>query len=230
MTGEKGLKKSKKSSPLSEKIKKKRVSNKSKYNKNNKKIDKNTDKKEVINSKKSITYTNKKVDPKSKWLIIELSEDVTFEEYVETIEQHIIQLFGSDSEYFIPVYQERVQDKVVSLVLFEGYFFIRSSDYITNISNEIFNEYFKGAMRKQNKIVEIPGIKINEFKEEMLEKLKRIIPRKKQRVIPKIGIFSDLEGEVISVDRRKFIATVRFKYTTRIIDAPISIINLKILE
>lgn len=162
-------------------------------------------------------------------MIIELADDVTFEEYVEVIEKHIIQLFGTDSEYFIPVYQERVQDKVVSLVLFEGYFFIRSSDYIVNISYEIHSEFFKGIMKKQNKIVEIPGKKINEFKDEMLEKLKRIIPRKRQKVIPKIGVFSDLEGEVVSIDRRKFIATVRFRYTTRIIDAPISVINLKIL-
>lgn len=163
-------------------------------------------------------------------MIIELAEDVTFEEHVFEIERHIIQLFGNDSEYFIPIYQERVQDKIVSLVLFEGYFFIKSSDYVINISNDIYNEYFKGVMKKRDKVIEISGIKINEFKGEILEKLKKITPKKKQRVMPKIGVFSDLEGEVISIDKRKFIVTVRFKYTTRVIDAPISVINLNVLE
>ena len=181
---------------------------------------------ELIIPKNSVGYTNKKVDPKSFWNIIELAEDITFEEHSDAIERRIYAVFGDGIEYFVPFYKEKIQDKVVSLVLFEGYFFVRSMPGVIDYPDNFRCEYFKGPMRKKQTVVSITGIKINELKNELKLKLKDRIPKKNQTVIPKIGIFSNLEGEVISVDKKNLVAIVKFQYTTRIIEAPISFINL----
>jgi len=181
---------------------------------------------ELTISKNSVGNNDKKVDPKSFWNIIELAEDITFEEHSDAIEHHIKLMFGDDIEYFIPLYKEKVQDKVVSLILFEGYFFVRSRSDILNFPDRFRCEYFKGPMKRKKIVVEILGVKINELKNELKLKLKARIPRKKQIVVPKIGVFSNLEGEVISVDKKKLVAIVKFQYTTRIVEAPINFINL----
>jgi hypothetical protein len=184
---------------------------------------------ELVISKNSVGYQSKRVDPASRWNIIELAEDITFEEHSEAIERHIEALF-CDTEYFVPFFKEKINDKVVSLVLFEGYFFVRSIPSTLGYPDKFHNEYIKGPMKKNRIIVEIPGVKINELKHELKLKLKERIPKKKQLVVPKIGIFSNLEGEVISVDKRNLVAIVKFQYSTRIIEAPISFINLTIVS
>jgi hypothetical protein len=182
---------------------------------------------ELVIPKNSVVYSNKKVDPKSKWLIIELAEDISFEEHSDVIEHHISVMF-KDTEYFVPFFKEKIQDKVVSLILFEGYFFVRSIPIVTTYPDKFHNEYIKGPMKKNRAVIEIPGVKINELKHELKLKLKERVPKLKQIVIPKIGIFSNLEGEVIAVDKRSLVAIVKFQYTTRIVEAPISFINLTI--
>ena len=182
---------------------------------------------ELIISKNSVGYGKKNVDPKSKWHIVELAEDISFKEHSDVIERHIDEMFN-DTEYFVPFFKERVNDKVVSLVLFEGYFFVRSIPTIVKSPDRYRNEYIKGLMRKKQLLVEITGIKINELRQELRLKLKERIPKKNQVVIPKIGVFSNLEGEVISVDKKNLIAIVKFQYSTRIVEAPISFINLTI--
>lgn len=183
---------------------------------------------EFIIPKNSVGYVNKKVDPKSKWHIIELAEDVSFEEHSDIIEHNIAEMFGDSTEYFVPLYKEKIKDKVVSLVLFEGYFFVRSHQGMLDNPDKFRNEYFKGPMKKNRVIVCIPGSKINELKQELKLKLKERVPKKKQIVIPKVGTFSNLEGEVIDVDKKNLIAIVKFQYSTRIVEAPISFINLTI--
>lgn len=210
------------------KKKKSKVSSKQKNVRNNKRvIVEEQPTPELVISKNSVGYRKKKVDPRSKWHIIELAEDITFENHSDVIEHHINVMFNN-TEYFVPFFKERINDKVVSLILFEGYFFVRSIPDLISYPERYHNEYIKGPMRKKKVVIEIPGIKINELRQELRLKLKERIPRKKQIVIPKIGVFSNLEGEVISVDRKNLVALVKFQYSTRIIEAPISFINLTI--
>lgn len=183
---------------------------------------------EFVISKNSVGYVSKKVDPKSKWHIIELAEDISFEEHSNIIEHHIVEMFGDNIEYFVPLYKEKINEKVVSLVLFEGYFFVRSHPGILDSPDKFRNEYIKGPMKKNRVIVDIPGSKINELKQELKLKLKERVPKKKQIVIPKVGVFSNLEGEVIDIDKKNLVAIVKFQYSTRIVEAPISFINLTI--
>lgn len=198
---------------------------------NNKKgSSKNVDDKptpEIVISKNSVGYGKSKIDPKSIWHIFELAEDITFKDHSDILEHHINQMFN-DTEYFVPFFKEKIADKVVSLVLFEGYFFVRSVPEMSVSPDRYRNEYIKGPMRRKQSLVGIPGIKIIELRQELRLKLKERIPKKKQIVIPKIGIFSNLEGEVIDVDKKNLIAIVKFQYSTRIVEAPISFINLTI--
>lgn len=182
---------------------------------------------ELVISKNSVGYGKVKIDPKSNWHIFELAEDITFKDHTDILEHHINQMF-KDTEYFVPFFKEKIADKVVSLILFEGYFFVRSVPNISVFPDRYRNEYIKGPMRKKQTLVGIPGIKIIELRQELQLKLKERIPKKKQIVIPKIGIFSNLEGEVIDVDKKNLIAIVKFEYSTRTVEAPISFINLTI--
>jgi hypothetical protein len=204
-----------------------KVDSKKKTTENTKEEHKNT---ELYISKYSVIHTNKKVDSKSRWNIIELAEDITFEEHSDVIERHIPNMFGADIEYFVPFYKQKINEKIVSLILFEGYFFVRSTESVLIYPDKFHDEYIKGPMKKNRMVVEIFGTKINELKEELKLKLKQSYPKRKQIVIPKIGTFSNLEGEVVSVDKKNLVAIVRFKYSTRIVDAPISFINLTIMN
>jgi len=180
----------------------------------------------ILTCKKLVIDTNKRVNPKSKWNIIELAEDITFEEHFNIIEHYMFELFGNNVQYFFPLYREKIGDKTAILTLFDGYFFVQSDSKIVEYPDRFRNECIKGPMKKSKKVVEVPGIKINDLKKELQLRLKELIPKKKQIVIPKIGIFGNLEGEVLSVDRKNLFAVVKFQYATRIIEAPISFINL----
>jgi len=178
----------------------------------------------------SATNIKKKVDPKSRWIIVELSDDITFSEYSDAIEYQIKKELGTNVEYYIPLYREQIQDKAISFVLFEGYFFIKFTEDILSHLDELHSEYIKGPLRKNSQCREISGKKINDFNTEIKKKLRNLMPKKKQRVVPKIGVFSNLEGEVISVDKKKLIAMVKFEYATRVVEAPINFINLDIID
>lgn len=180
----------------------------------------------ILTCKKLVMDTNKKVNPKSRWNIIELAEDITFEEHFNIIEHYMFELFGRDIQYFFPLYREKIGDKTAILTLFDGYFFVQSNSKIIEFPDKFRNECIKGPMKKSKKVVEVPGIKINDLKKELQLRLKELIPRRKQVVIPKIGIFGNLEGEVLSVDRKNLFAVVKFQYATRVVEAPISFINL----
>lgn len=181
---------------------------------------------DILTCKKLVIDTNKKVNPKSKWNIIELAEDITFEDHFNIIEHYMFELFGKNISYFFPLYREKIGDKTAILTLFDGYFFVQSDSKIIEYPDRFRNECIKGPMKKSKKVVEVPGVKINDLKKELQIRLKELIPKKKQIVIPKIGIFGNLEGEVLSVDRKNLFAVVKFQYATRIIEAPISFINL----
>ena len=181
---------------------------------------------QLRDKKRAIVYRNRKVDSKSKWVIVELADEITFEDNSEVIEHDVIQLFW-DLPYFIPVYSEEINGEAVSITLFDGYFFVKLSDDIVVNQDNLKTEHIKGIMKRNSKIVEISGTKINEFKVELKNKLLSLAPQRKQLISPKIGILSNLKGEVISVNKKKLIFHARFKCSTRLIEAPVSFINYR---
>jgi transcription antitermination factor NusG len=76
----------------------------------------------------------------------------------------------------------------------------------------------------------VSGVRINEYKTKMQERVKTLIPVVGQRVIPRVGVFKNLEGTVLSVDKKKLIAIVVFEKASRVVEAPLNVVNLSILS
>jgi hypothetical protein len=168
-------------------------------------------------------------EPTSRWLIVELTEDTSLESHYEHIERTIRDTLGSECEYFIPVYNEKVQGKNACCVLFEGYLFIKRTDAVMENVLKLKSEHIKGPLFVDGCLRLVSGERVNKFKLEMTHKVKDMIPEKGQHVIPRIGVFRNLEGVVLSVNKRTLVALVRFEKTTRIVDAPINIVNLSVV-
>lgn len=178
-----------------------------------------------------LTENNYKlVDPYSRWIIIELSEDTSLEQHYEHIERTLIEVLGTDADSFIPVYKEKVQGKNVCYILFEGYVFVRRTDAVVKDIFKLRSEFIKGPLFVDDCMRLVSGVRINEYKNKLRENVKLMIPKEGQRVMPKIGVFKNLEGTVLSVDTDKLIAIVKFERTSRIVEAPINIVNLSILS
>lgn len=164
-------------------------------------------------------------------MVLEFMEDLSLERSCDLVESFIQDTFGSDALYFIPIYRDKVQGKFATFVLFDGYVFIRETDEVLDgISGMGQNEYIKGPLREHGGYRTVAGRDITKLRRELMSAVYGLFPKKKDRVVPKVGVFSNLEGEVISVDKKNLTVLVEFIYPTRIVEAPISVINLEKVE
>jgi transcription antitermination factor NusG len=168
-------------------------------------------------------------DPSSRWIIVELNEDTFLETHYEQVERVLRDELGSSVVYFLPVYKEKVQGKSVCYVLFDGYVFIQRTDEVITKIHKLRTEHIKGALFIDGSLRLVTGTRINRFKRELQEKVHTMLPQKGQRVIAKVGTFKNLEGEVLSVDPEKLIAIVRFSARSRVVDAPLNIVNISLI-
>jgi len=211
---------------------------------NNKKVNpKSTVDKTVKKTSGKVKRTplkRKKLDPQDldfkykgkeeKWLIVELNEDCELKESAEVVVQQIKDLCGSGVEYFLPMYTEYVKDSPVFLVLFEGYIFIRVTDKVHEGCFKDRTEHISGPLicGGQNKYLKNKDI--NGFKTELKKRLRAKVPKKGQIVIPKVGDYKNLEGLVLSVDRKNMTAKIEFALSSRVVEVNIRIINLEVME
>jgi transcription antitermination factor NusG len=86
--------------------------------------------------------------------------------------------------------------------------------------------YIKGEIRSRQKSGEMLGSKINDFKKQLLNRIREMAPKRGDVVIPKVGTFKNLEGKVTSVSRNRKTANVIFRTPSRIVEAPISVLNM----
>jgi len=168
-------------------------------------------------------------DPSSRWIIIELNEDTFLETHYEQVERVLRDELGSDVAYFLPVYKESVQGKCICYVLFDGYVFVQRTDDVITKIHKLRTEHIKGALFIDGSLRLVTGTRINRFKQELQNKVHTMLPQKGQRVIAKVGTFKNLEGEVLSVDPKKLIAIVRFSARSRVVDAPLNIVNISLI-
>jgi len=174
---------------------------------------------------KDIEYIYK--NRKDQWYIIEMYEDCSFEENYELLESHILTTLGQDTEYFIPIFSKKIREKIASVVLFEGYFFVMCTDETRENIYSLKSDMVKGPITVKKNFKYVANKDINKFKKELQKKIKNMIPRKGQTVIPKVGVFKNLEGIVKSIDKNKLIAMVVFERSSRVVEAPINVINLE---
>lgn len=172
----------------------------------------------------------KSVDPKSRWVIVELSEETSLELNYEQIVHTIEDVLGDDAAFFIPLYVEKVQGKNASYVLFDGYVFVQRTDEVISKIFRLKSEHIKGPLFVDGCMRLVSGTRINDYKTKMQERVKTLIPVAGQRVIPKVGVFKNMEGTVLSVDTKKLIAVVLFEKSSRVVEAPLNVVNLIILS
>lgn len=162
----------------------------------------------------------------SEWLIIELSEHADSATYPE-LEAAIYSVFGSDIDFFLPIYHEKLGSYVSTNTLFEGYAFVRdTADSRLRLQNIKDSRYFIGALRMGGKIRTVDSYTIGGLR----KKLKNSI-KKKLSVgsVVKIleGIFVNLVGEVIAIEGEGKVVSVRIKCLSREIIAPIPVTCLE---
>jgi transcription antitermination factor NusG len=167
---------------------------------------------------------------KDRWLIIQLSEDCDLREDAELVVQELKELCGDSVEYFLPLYTEYVQDKPVCLVLFEGYVFVKEE---AGVDNTCFKERvskIEGPLLSNGLCQYLKNKDINKFKRDLKQRLKSKVPKKGQTVVPVVGDYKNLEGIVLSIDRKRMIAKIEFALSSRVVVVQIRIINLEVLE
>lgn len=179
--------------------------------------------------KKEIKNTNRKVKDSSKWYIIQLDEDIDLEKNIRNIESALKDIFCDNVRYFIPCYKEIIDNEIIIFSLFDGYIFIENKDII--IYNDIIylgdNNVYGKIVRKNNKIAEVSGEDINKIKKDLWETFCKGFPKKGQIIVPKVGVFGGLQGEVVTVVEKDFVAIVKFTYSSIQLEVPVSFLNIK---
>jgi transcription antitermination factor NusG len=165
-------------------------------------------------------------EPEGRWLILELHDDIDIGGLYHEIENDIISTFGPDIDYFIPVYSEKVKDKRACVELFDGYIFVQEKPTTEECLGKMKSEYIKGPLMSSIGYDHASNTDINNFKKKLERKIRGMVPEKGQKVIPRVGTFRNMEGRVISVNRTTLVARVLFEKTSRVVEAPINVINL----
>lgn len=165
-----------------------------------------------------------------KWLIVQLNETVMLEDSHHQVENSIIQAFGSETPYYIPVYWEKIQDKEVAYVLCDGYVFITETQAVLDSIQKLRNEFMAGPLKFCGRYQTVTTKEVNKFKTDIRNKIHAMLPLKGDKVRPKVGAFKNLEGKVVSVDSQNLTAMVRFIKSSRVVEAPQYVLNLEKVE
>jgi transcription antitermination factor NusG len=156
----------------------------------------------------------------AEWFILELSEQGEVAEYPE-ITSAIKTVFGSDTEFFIPVHHEKLGSYVTTNTLFPGYVFVKDSGRVKdNLSNIRDNRFFYRVLKNDKKFETVNSKEILGLRKKLKNSLKKKI-RPGVTVKVKEGIFENLTGEVLSMEDDGKITNVRIKCLSREIIAPI---------
>ena len=165
----------------------------------------------------------------SQWLIIELSESGETSDY-NVIESALLNLFGSDVDYFIPVHHEKMGSYLSTFVLFDGYVFIKDSPNIRRCLHDIYDyRIFAGALKSNGKIQTVGAHIIGSLRRKLQLGLKKKI-KVGSRIKIMEGIFKGLEGDVMSVEEDGRQATICIKRLSREMIAPIPVTSIMEVE
>ena len=157
------------------------------------------------------------------WIILQTRENA--DDYFD-IEKSIKQIFGKNSEYFIPILYQKLGSYNCFNVLFDGYVFIRDTEDNRRILSDLSNsKTFLGPVVISNRIQTVDSYTIAKFKRQLKKRSTNICIENGKTVYVMDGIFENLSGEVIGVEENK--AIVRFVTLSREFIAPIPISSLK---
>lgn len=155
----------------------------------------------------------------SKWLIFELNESAG-SDYHE-IAEALVNFFGDDADFFIPIHHEQMGSYVSKSVLMEGYVFVRDTPEIREVIPSIreqrvlVNPLFMGG-----KLQTVDSHTIGALKRKLKNSIKKKIQVGTQVEIME-GVFKKLTGEVMNVHDGGKKMTVKIHRLSREIIAPL---------
>jgi transcription antitermination factor NusG len=168
-----------------------------------------------------------------KWFIISLVESCDFLESYKLIQNELEEIFGEDVIYFIPMYITKIGKKDIGVSLlgsFEGgYIFVK---YSGTCSEDIFKktDHLDKLLITGSSKLYVTNRDINKLKTKLKKEINNKIPKKGDYVVPKEGVFKNLEGKVLSVSERNKTALVEFHKRTRIVKTHLTVINFDIVK
>lgn len=185
----------------------------------------NYKKKESFNKRfLDLDYKYKNKD--ERWFLVTLREDCNLFENYDLIQYEIESVFGSDAEYFLPIYVEKINNKYIGEELFDAYIFIKRTDKVTEELLTKKQSCLEGILK--NGVVKSSCI--NDLKSQLKQRIKEKIPKKGDTVVALEGTFKNMKGKVLSVRRSMNIVRVEFKKKTRIVESVLSVINIMKIE
>jgi transcription antitermination factor NusG len=162
-----------------------------------------------------------------KWMTILLTENCNLLESHKIIENELEEVFGSEVVYFIPLYLGKIGKKEIGVSLFEGYIFIKQIEGIKECNfkktDHLDKILYSGSSQRY-----VTNRDINRFKTKLKAEINNKIPKKGDYVIPKEGVFKNLEGKVLSVSERNKTALVEFTKKTRVVRTRLTVINFDV--
>lgn len=156
----------------------------------------------------------------SKWVILELNDTVDNPGYRE-IENAIVDTFGSEIDYFIPIHHEKIGSYISTSVLMEGYVFVKDCEaFRESLSNVRDSNMFRGALFSSGKISTVDSHVVSGLKRRLKGSLK-----KQFRIGTKVricdGALKNLVGEVVNVEDGGLLVVVKINRLSREIIAPV---------
>lgn len=163
------------------------------------------------------------------YLILEINDNSDPLEYRD-IEDAMRTMFGDATEYFIPIYHEKIGSYTSSSILMEGYAFVKDTPHARNcLANLKEQRIFSKALCHGNKFETVNSTAIAVLKRKLKHSLKRRYAVEDQvKVLD--GIFKGLIGEVISIEDGGKTIMIKIKRVSREMIAPVPATLLKKIE
>jgi len=162
---------------------------------------------------------------KSRWLIVELSEQGESASY-DQLEKTLEHILGPGVDFFIPVHKEVMGSYTSMSVLFENYIFVKDCEDSRRRFDEIKEcRYFHRILNTNGKVSTIDAQVVGSLKRKLLGLSKREYDvGTNVKIID--GIFQNMTGEILGIEDNGRKAVVRVKTYSREIIAPMPATNL----
>ena len=153
------------------------------------------------------------------WLILELNDLMSNVGYRE-MEGAILQIFGTNVDYFIPIHNEKMGSYVSMSTLMEGYAFVKDTSAArSSLLNMSDQRIFSGVLHQAGKYQTISNKAVSELKRKLKKSLKKKFELGTKVMILE-GTFKNLTGEVIGLEEGGKKVILRIKRISREIIAP----------
>lgn len=175
-----------------------------------------------------LDFKFKKLD--EPWFPVMLRDGCDICSDYKLLQYEIESVFGSDAEYFLPAYIEQLGKKIIGILLFDGYVFVKKTQDVNEASFSTRLGLLEGILKETQHQKPVTSRDINSFKTKLRRELKKRMPKKGDRVNVLEGTFKNMTGTVMSIPKEGNVVNIEFRKKTRIVEAAISTVNFEIVK